>query len=140
MPDWLWWAILAIVLATGEIFTLTFFLGPIALAAAAAAIAAGFGASIEIQLVIFIAGSLATLLLLRPIVRRHLRTPVSHRTGTAALVGAEAVVVERVDVDGGQVRLAGEIWTARSQDQRVYEPGARLTVREIQGATALVSD
>ncbi|MBA2794086.1 MAG: NfeD family protein, partial [Thermoleophilaceae bacterium] len=59
----------------------------------------------------------------------------------AALVGGSAVVLERVDVDGGLVKLQGETWTARSYDEdEVMEPGARVHVMKIEGATALVSD
>ena len=63
------------------------------------------------------------------------------RTGTAALVGERAVVLERVDGDGGQIKLAGEVWTARAYDEdEVLEAGARVQVMQIQGATALVSE
>ena len=61
------------------------------------------------------------------------------RTGAAALVGAPAVVVERVDVHGGRVKIGGEIWSARALDgDQVLEPGMNVQVAEIQGATALV--
>ena len=61
------------------------------------------------------------------------------RTGTAALVGASAVVVERVDAHGGRVKIGGEIWSARTLDgEQVLEPGTNVQVAEIQGATALV--
>jgi membrane protein implicated in regulation of membrane protease activity len=63
------------------------------------------------------------------------------RTGTAALIGSRAVVVERVDGLGGRVKIGGELWTARSYDEdHVLEPGARVEVLKIEGATALVSD
>src|SRR2546427_722324 len=66
------------------------------------------------QLVVFVAGSFASLGLLRPIARRHLRMPHAIRTGTAALVGAPAVVLQRVDAQGGRVRIGGEEWSARA--------------------------
>jgi membrane protein implicated in regulation of membrane protease activity len=85
--------------------------------------------------------SLASLLVLRPIATRHLRTPAQLRTGTAALVGSQALVLERVDRDGGQVKLAGEVWSARSYDEdEAFEPGARVEVLKIDGATALVAE
>ena len=141
MDDWVWWMIAAGALAVGEIATLGFFLGPIAVAAVAAAIVALVGGGLALQWVVFIAVSLASLLVLRPIARRHLRTPAQLRTGTAALVGAQAVVLERVDRDGGQVKLAGEVWTARTYDEdATFEPGERVEVMKIDGATALVAD
>jgi membrane protein implicated in regulation of membrane protease activity len=79
----------------------------------------------------------------RPIARRHINMPPQLRTGTAALVGRTAVVLERIDNDEGvgRVRLDGEVWSARAYDEdKVIEPGARVHVMEIRGATALVSD
>jgi membrane protein implicated in regulation of membrane protease activity len=140
VPAWLLWAIVAVALAIGEIFTPgLFFLGPIAVAAVAATIAAALGAGWVIDLVVFVAGAAASLAVLRPIARSHLRMPTALRTGTAALVGARAVVVERVDVGGGRVRIGGEVWSARALDEsQVIEPGTQVQVAEIEGATALV--
>ena len=141
MDEWVLWMIAAGVLAVGEIATMGFFLGPIAIAATLAAIVALVGGGLAVQWVVFIAASLASLLVLRPIARRHLRTPAALRTGTAALVGSPAVVLERVDRDGGQVKIGGEIWTARTYDQDdSFEPGARVEVMKIDGATALVAE
>ena len=56
-----------------------------------------------------------------------------------ALVGNTAFVVTRVDGHGGQVKIGGDLWSARSFDGHdVIEPGARVTVMDISGATALV--
>jgi membrane protein implicated in regulation of membrane protease activity len=141
MDEWVWWILAAGLLAVGEIFTLSFFLGPIAVAAVTAAIFALIGVGLAIQWLVFIAVAAASLLVLRPVARRHLRTPVQLRTGTAALVGSRAVVLERVDQDGGQVKIGGEVWTARPyDDDDASEPGARVEVLKIDGATALVAE
>jgi membrane protein implicated in regulation of membrane protease activity len=141
MEDWVWWMIAAGVLAVGEIATLGFFLGPIAVAATLTAIVALIGAPLAVQWVVFIAASLGTVVVLRPIARRHLRTPAMLRTGTAALVGGRAIVLERVDANGGQVKIGGETWSARAYDEDdAFEPGARVEVMKIEGATALVAE
>ena len=141
MDEWVWWMVAAGALAVGEIFTLSFFLGPISVAAVIAAIVALAGAGLAIQWIVFIAVSLASLAVLRPIAKRHLRTPAQLRTGTAALVGSRALVLERVTADGGSVKIGGEIWTARTYDEdAVLEPGSRVEVMQIQGATALVAE
>jgi membrane protein implicated in regulation of membrane protease activity len=140
MPAWLIWALAAVLLAVGEIFTPgLFFLGPVALAAVAAGVAAVVGLGVVIQLLVFIGGSVASVLVLRPIARAHLHMPAALRTGTAALEGAKAVVVRRVDADGGRVRIGGEEWSARAyMEDQVLEPGTRVEVVKIEGATALV--
>jgi membrane protein implicated in regulation of membrane protease activity len=140
MAAWLAWAIAAVLLAIGEIFTPgLFFLGPVALAAVAAAVAAVFHVPVWVQLVVFAGGSFASLGLLRPIARAHLSMPAAIRTGTAALEGARAVVLQRVDEHGGRVRIGGEEWSARSyMPDQVFEPGTKVEVVKIEGATALV--
>jgi membrane protein implicated in regulation of membrane protease activity len=140
VPAWLLGAIAAVLLSVGEIFTPgMFFLGPVALAAVAAAVVALVGVGVVFQLLAFIIGSIATVALLRPIARRHLHMPAALRTGTAALEGTKAVVLQRVDVNGGRVRIGGEEWSARAyMEDQVLEPGTRVEVVKIDGATALV--
>jgi membrane protein implicated in regulation of membrane protease activity len=139
VPSWVVWTIVAVALALGEVATLSLFLGPLALAAVLAAVVGALGGGLALQLVAFIGGSVASLALLRPIAVRHLRMPARMRTGAAALVGAKALVLERVDVHGGQVKIGGEVWSARAYDEsQVIEPGARVDVVKIDGATALV--
>ena len=140
MAAWLAWAIAAILLAVGEILTPgLFFLGPVALAAVAAAIAAVVHAPVWLQLVVFAASAAASLGILRPIARAHLKMPPALRTGTAALEGARAVVLQRVDSNGGRVRIGGEEWSARAfMPDQVLEPGTKVEVVKIEGATALV--
>jgi membrane protein implicated in regulation of membrane protease activity len=141
VDEWVWWMLAAGVLAVGEIFTLGFFLGPVAVAAVLAAIVALAGAGLALQWIVFILVAVASVAVLRPIARRHLRTPSQLRSGAAALVGSRAVVLERVDADGGQVKIGGEVWTARPYDEdEVIEAGARVDVMKIDGATALVSE
>ena len=142
MGAWLAWAIAAVLLVIGEIFTPgLFFLGPVALAAAAAAVVAGVGLPVWVQIVVFAGGSLASLAFLRPIARAHLRMPVAMRTGTAALAGARAVVLQRVDANGGRVRIGGEEWSARAyMPDQVVEVGKQVEVVMIEGATALVHE
>src|SRR5215467_12419282 len=102
MPVWIIWALAAVLLAIGEIFTPgLFFLGPVALAALAATIVAALGGPIWLQIVVFGAGSFAAVGLLRPIARKHVTMPRAIRTGAAALEGAQAVVLQRVDSRGG---------------------------------------
>ena len=140
MPGWVIWSIVAVALALGELATPgLFFLGPVALAAIPAGIVAVIGGAAWLQVLVFILGSLASLGVLRPIARAHLRMPALMRTGTAALVGARALVLVRVDRNGGRVRIGGEEWSARAyMDDQVLEPGAHVEVAKIEGATALV--
>jgi membrane protein implicated in regulation of membrane protease activity len=140
MSAWVAWAIVTVLLAVGELFTPgLFFLGPIAIAALASAVAAAVGGPTWLQIVIFGAGSFAAVGFLRPIARAHLSMPHAIRTGAAALEGARAIVLQRVDDRGGRVKIGGEEWSARSYvPDEAFDVGQEVEVAQIQGATALV--
>jgi membrane protein implicated in regulation of membrane protease activity len=141
MDPWVWWIVAACVLAVGEVLTTSFFLAPFAVGALFAALADAVGLGLAGSLAVFLVFSSALLLFVRPVARRHLTMPPQLRTGTAALVGRDAVVVERIanGEGSGCAKIEGEVWTARAfDDDRVFEPGARVQVIEIRGATALV--
>ena len=141
MPAWVAWAVAAAVLAGGEAATAGLVLGPIALAAAVAAIVAAAGAGVAIQIAAFAVASVASIGVLRPIAMRHMHTPPHIRTNAAALIGTRATVLERVDGEGGRVKIGGEVWSARCYDEDcVIEPGKRVEVLKIDGATALVAE
>jgi membrane protein implicated in regulation of membrane protease activity len=144
MDAWVFWVILAVVLAVGEMVSLSFFLAPFAIGAGAAAALDAAGVGAGGQFAAFLASSLLLLAIVRPIARRHINMPPQLRTGTDALVGETAVVVQRISngEDIGSVRLHGEVWTARAydDDEQPFEPGQRVHVMEIRGATALVTE
>ena len=142
MEGWLFWLLVAVIFGIGEIATTGFFLGPFAVGALLAALADALGAGTAIDLVVFVLASVIVLGALRPLARAHLRQPARLRTGTAALIGRTATVLERIDNGGdvGQVRLDGEVWRARAfDDDEVFDPGERVQVIEIRGVTAVVT-
>jgi membrane protein implicated in regulation of membrane protease activity len=142
MDAWILWLLIAVVLATGELFTLSLYLGPFAVGGVGATIAALAGAGTAPQIVVFVLVTALVFGFVRPVARRHLRQPSSTRTGAAALVGRTAVVVSALEGPEltGQVRLDGEVWTARAEGLDPVEAGRTVTVLEIRGATAVVTD
>jgi membrane protein implicated in regulation of membrane protease activity len=140
MPNWLIWALLSAVLAIGELTSPGFFfLATLALGAISAALSGLLGLGLALQLVLFVAVSSASLVLLRPLALRHLRIPSAIRTGSAALVGKRAIVVARVDAQGGRVKIGRDEWSARAYlAGDVFQPGTRVEVVQIDGVTALV--
>ena len=142
MEDWLLWLILAVIFAVGEIATLGFFLAPFAGGASVAAVVSAVGVPFVGSLAVFLVVSVVLLAALRPLARSHQKGKAL-KMGTAALVGQTAMVVERIANDEGVgcVKIEGDVWTARAyMDEETYEPGTRVQVVEIRGATALVTD
>jgi len=138
MMSWIVWLIVAAVLGVAELLTLTFAFGLIAVAAVVAAVVGAFHLDLAVQLAAFVAAAGAGLGFVRPIAIRHIKQPAL-RTGTAALVGRSAVVLEEVTEHSGRVRIDGEEWSSRPYDESLVIPvGAKVDVMQIKGATALV--
>lgn len=137
---WLWWLVAAVLLAIAELFTGTFVLLMIAAGAFAGTAAAAMGAPLAVQILAFTAASGLGLLGVRPALRRRLDTgPEIPEKFSTGIEGVECEVLERVDLGQGLVRVGGQMWSARSYDAaQVLEPGERVRVIEVKGATALV--
>jgi membrane protein implicated in regulation of membrane protease activity len=139
MVSWIVWLIVAAVLGVAELLTATLAFGLIAVAAVVGAVAGAFHLDIPIQLAAFVVAAGAGLGFVRPIAMRHIKQPPLLRTGTAALVGRSAVVVEEVSEYTGRVRIDGEEWSSRAYDESLVIPvGTKVDVMQIKGATALV--
>jgi membrane protein implicated in regulation of membrane protease activity len=83
--------------------------------------------------------SVLLLVLVRPALRRRLTPAASLATGVKALEGKSALVLDRVARDEGQVKVDGQVWTARPlNDGDEFGPGELVTVMHIDGATAVV--
>ena len=139
MNAWLIWLILAAVLGIAELLTLTLAFALIAAAAVAAAGVAAANLGLPVQLLAFVVTAGAGLGLARPFAMRHIEQPPQLRTGTAALVGRKAIVVEEVTGHSGRIRINGELWSSRAYDDTLVIPaGSTVDVLQIEGATALV--
>jgi len=139
MGTWVIWLIVAAVLGTVEVMTTTLAFGLVGIAALIAAGVGYLGAPAALQFGAFVVASAVGLGVARPFALRHIRQPPMLRTGTAALVGRSALVLEEVGPHGGRVRIGGEVWSARSYDEtQVIPAGKTVDVMHIEGATALV--
>ncbi|MFB7518250.1 NfeD family protein [Streptomyces sp. NPDC056144] len=136
---WVWWLIGAVGLGIPLVLTAMPEFGMLSVGAVAGAVTAALGFGAVAQVVVFAVVSTALVAVVRPIAARHRHDRPRLATGVEALKGRQAVVLERVDSDGGRVKLAGEVWSARTFDTgQTFEPGERVDVVEIDGATAVV--
>lgn len=129
MDAWHIWAIVALLLVVGEIFTAGFALICIAIGAAAAAVGAYCGLVIEGQLICLAVGSLVALLAVRPILRRVSKVDATP-TNADALIGRKARVVEDIEANGGTGRVAldGDQWQAVSENNEAITKGETVVV------------
>jgi membrane protein implicated in regulation of membrane protease activity len=137
---WLLWLIAAGLFAAGEVASLDLVLLMFAGGALGGMSMALIGLGVPFQLVAFLVVSAALLVVVRPVAKRHLvdRTP-EQIDGVAVYIGRTAVVSQRVDNDGGRIRLGHDEWTARTQlDAEVFEVGDEVRIVQIEGPIAYV--
>ncbi|MGN6794421.1 MAG: NfeD family protein [Streptosporangiaceae bacterium] len=134
------WLIAAAALGVAEMLTTTLALGLVAIGALAGALTEVVGGPPLLQLAVFVAVSLAGIVLIRPVALRRLQQHrTTLRTGTAALVGQTGYVLADVSPHAGRIRIGGEEWSARPYDETSVIPtGSTVDILQIKGATALV--
>ncbi|MET7639065.1 NfeD family protein [Streptomyces sp. NPDC005438] len=139
MDAWIWWLIAAVGLGIPLVLTAMPEFGMLAIGAVAGALTAGLGGGRVAQVLVFAVVSSALIMVVRPLARRMRTERPELASGVDALKGRQALVLERVDAQGGRIKLAGEVWSARSLDSdAAYQPGDQVDVVEIDGATAVV--
>ena len=137
--SWESWLIVALVLAATEMATLDFTLLMMAVGAGAGCLVAALGLNVWVQVLVAAVVAVTMLAFVRPNIVRRLHSGPTVQNGPQALVGQSGLVLERVTGLTGRVRLRGEVWSARAVDDGVtIEPGAKIGVAEIDGATAVV--
>jgi membrane protein implicated in regulation of membrane protease activity len=140
MPDWGWWVLGALLLLGIEALTLDLIFASLALGAVLGAIVALLGGNVLTQVIVAVVVSLLSLFLLRPFAMRFLKAEGGH-TNIDALIGMNALVMERVDARTGRVKVGGEIWSARTRRPGTeYQAGTGVVVTAIEGATAVVDE
>ena len=137
---WAAWLGIAAVLGAAELVSLDLVLIMLAVGALAGGLSAALGAAVVAQILVAGIASIAMLALVRPGLVSKLHQGPELRLGHDKLVGQRALVTQRITgLAVGQIKLAGETWTAAPYDEHVtIEPGATVEVFEIRGATAYV--
>ncbi|MEA5118139.1 MAG: NfeD family protein [Propionicimonas sp.] len=136
---WVVWLALGVGLAVTELSTLDFTL----LMLAAGAVAGGITAIVLpglfwVQLAVAGVVAVAMLALLRPTLLHRVRSMPGYRSSVDKLVGSSGTVTAEVTGETGEVKVAGEVWSARSVDGGAIPAGEQVEVYRIDGATLLV--
>lgn len=145
MWDWLsanWWAfwlIAATVLAVAESLTLDFTLLMLAAGAlAGAGTAVLFPGLILVQVIVAVVVAFAMLFLLRPTLLKTVRNAPGYRSSLQRLVGSTGRALTAIDAGSGEVKVAGEVWQARSFNEEAIEAGTPVEIFEVDGTTVVV--
>jgi membrane protein implicated in regulation of membrane protease activity len=136
---WQTWLIASLLLAGFEMATLDLSLLMMAVGAAVGALAAALGLNVVFQVLLAVITAVALLAFVRPNIVRRMHAAPTLQSGPGGLVGKSGLVLERVTAHTGRVKLSGEVWSARClEESATIEPGAKVAVAQIDGATAVV--
>jgi membrane protein implicated in regulation of membrane protease activity len=134
------WLIVGLALIVAEVVSGAFVLVMLGVGALFGAGSAALGGNVFVDVAAFGLSSVGLLFGARPALRRRFLAGPGVKTNSEALIGARAVVLSTVDVADGRVKVAGDIWSARSMyEGESIEPGTSVTIVEISGATVVVS-
>ena len=133
------WLVLAIVLAGIEAATLGLFTIWFAIGALAALIVSLTGLPFIYQLIAFIITAGVLMYFTRPIVKNFL-VKKTQRTNSDRMLGEKGIVIERIDpvLGKGQVKVLGQIWSAKSSDGESIAVDEMVEVQEISGVKLIV--
>jgi membrane protein implicated in regulation of membrane protease activity len=131
------WLIGGIALIAAEIVSGDFFLLMVGIGALFGAGAEWLSGNTLVAAGVFALVSIGLVTFARPWLKRRMHGELVH-TNVDALIGKKAIALSTVNENGGQVRLDGDVWTARAIDDHAIKPGSSVTIVEISGATAVV--
>lgn len=139
--DWQAWSALAMLLGVAELFSLDLVLLMLAVGAGVGVLTALLGLPVFVQVLAALGTSVAMLALARPSLVRRFHAGPELTLGHDALVGKQGIAVSEISEQGGQIRVNGDLWTARPYDETAVIPaGAHVDIFQIKGATALVHE
>jgi membrane protein implicated in regulation of membrane protease activity len=135
------WLILGLVLVGAEMLSGDFVLVMLGVGALGAAGAALATSSVVIPAVVFAVVAVGLIVGARPALKRRFYSTQLQPTNTDALVGRRATAVTQITHENGRVKIGGDVWSARSlHEDNLIEEGSTVTVVEIAGATAVVTN
>lgn len=133
------WLIVLVVLVTGEAITVGLTFIWFAVGALGGLLVSVLGGPIWLQVVVFLMLSALTLVLVRPLAAKLL-TPGISPTNADRILSQIALVTEEIDniAETGQVKLFGQVWTARSENGEVIPAQSRVRILRIEGVKVFV--
>ncbi|MFT4109750.1 NfeD family protein [Propionicimonas sp.] len=135
---WVFWMGLAAVLGVTELLTLDFTLLMLASGALAGGLVAlAFPGVLWLQIAAAVVVAVAMLALARPTLLRRVRALPGYRSSVDKMIGSPGVALTDVSSGAGEVKVAGEVWSARSVEGTIPS-GTEIEVYKIDGAIAIV--
>lgn len=138
---WQFWLILSGIFFVFEMATAGFLVFWLGIGALAAMIISFFVDNVIIQTAVFVVTSIALIFLTKPFVKRFAKPGANVKTNAYSIIGKNAIVTKEIDSNEniGQIRVGGDIWSAKTENEEVIPAHAEVKVLRIDGVKAVVT-
>jgi membrane protein implicated in regulation of membrane protease activity len=135
--QWVWVA-LVVVFALVEVFTLGLTTIWFALAAVVMVFLSFLNIPLAVQILIFLAISALLLVFTRPVALKKFKMG-KEKTNIDSLIGKRALVIKPIgEFETGEVKVSGQIWSARTENNAEIAEGTKCEVLRVEGVRLIV--
>lgn len=138
---WYFWLILAGIFVIAEIATVGFLIFWLSLGSLCAMLTSFFTDNIIIQTAVFVVTSVLFIFLTRPLAKKLAKTDNTLVTNSFSIIGKKAIVIKEINptLGVGQIKIDGQVWTAKSTNEEIISEGTEVLILNIDGVKAVVS-
>ena len=138
---WYFWLILAGIFVIAEIATVGFLIFWLSLGSLCAMLTSFFTDNIIIQTAVFVVTSVLFIFLTRPLAKKLAKTDNTLVTNAFSIIGKKAIVIKEINptLGVGQIKIDGQVWTAKSTNEEIISEGTEVLILNIDGVNAVVS-
>lgn len=141
LPLWAIWLVLCGIFLLIEIFNISFlFIWP-GIGSFFAFIASILGASIEIQIAVFAITTTLMIIFMKPLVQKLFKNKDNTKMNNNSMIGKKGIVIKEIKPlnETGQVKVAGELWSAITLDNQNIEINEVVTITKVEGVKLVVT-
>ena len=137
---WQIWLLAAGVFLILEMFTMGFLVFWLGIGCLLAMLVSFIIPSIVVQTAVFVLSSGILIFATKPLVKKFAEKD-NAKTNVYSLVGKKAIVIEDIDwvTGSGQIKLNGEVWSAKTKEQVNISKGTEVEIESIEGVKAFVT-
>ena len=138
---WQMWLIIAGVCLIIEIFTTGFLIFWFSIGALITMVVSFFTSNIIIQTAVFVISSTILIFATKPFVKKFVKDEDTIKTNVYSIIGKTGIVTQDINPvqSKGQIKVAGETWSATSNDENLIPKDSEVKVLEVQGVKLIVT-
>jgi len=142
LDPWMIWVALILVMIVAEVITVGFFPITLAVGVLVALILSLFTDVVWIQVTVFLVSSITFFMFLKPLIEKLFPTKEGTKTAVDRLIGQTGIVISEIDnkANKGQIRVSGEVWSAKSTNDLVINEGSKVEIIQVNGVKTIVKE